>query len=331
MTGGADGREKPMKTERRHDLGTNDLARWTAVRIERIKPYTTLLVTALIVLLGMAAVGSVWNSNSESQQELAWSEFAMALNTDDFELKKMHQIASDDLYSGTDMQEWAFATWADQQLSLAAQTYLVDRDSSLERLQQIVGIYELLAESSGDQQLRNRARYGLAQVYELQNRLEEARSQYDLVKGDFELIARSRADHLLASEAEETYNWLAIAELPRRAIPGGPGIPGSRPAFEADYPDASDGLLDLGPKSLAEVFGTRDSDDAEDRYSTEDSTTEKESFDDLFDDEPDNGEAETSETDAIPETQPPADTEASTETTEPAAEESPATEESVEP
>jgi hypothetical protein len=322
LPSGADGRENLMKTERRHDLGTNELAHWTAGWIERIKPYSSLLVTALIVLLGTAVVGSIWNSASQSQQERAWSAFAMAMNTSDFELKKVQQIASSDEYSGTDMQEWAFAAWADRQLSLASRSYLSNREASKERLQRIVGTYEQLAESSGDQQIRNRARYGLAQVYELQNRLEEARSQYDLVQGDYEAIARSRADHLMAPGMEETYNWLATAELPRRAFPDGPGTPGSRPAFEADFPDASKGPLDLGPKSLEEIFGTGDTDDSEDRYSTEGSAEEKERFEDLFEDEPTDGEAE------APESESPAETDTST---EPADTESSATEDTVEP
>jgi hypothetical protein len=302
-----------MKTERRHDLGTNELARWTTVWIEKIKPYSNLLLIVLIAVCGMAVVSSIWNTASESKQEEAWSAFVIAANTDDIEMAKMREVAMNDVFSGTAMQEWAFATWADRQLLLASQAYLIDRTTSLERLQQIVGVYEQLAESSGDAQLRNRARYGLAQVYELQNRLDEARSQYDQVQGDLETLARTRADHLLTTGVKESYEWLASAELPRRTFPGGPGIPGSKPAFEVDLPDASGGSLNLGGNSLEQILGGSNDGDSEDRYGTDDSSTEKENFEDLFGDEPADDET------APDESEESAEAEQATETTEPPA------------
>ena len=116
-----------MKTERRHDLGTNELARWTTVWIEKIKPYSNLLLVALIALCGMAVVSSMWNTAAESKQEEAWSAYVIAANTGRMEMAEMKTLAMNDEYSGTTMQEWAFATWADRQLLLASQAYLFNR------------------------------------------------------------------------------------------------------------------------------------------------------------------------------------------------------------
>ncbi|MCH8839192.1 MAG: hypothetical protein IH831_00660 [Planctomycetes bacterium] len=275
-----------MKTERRHDLETNELARWAAAKIEKIKPYSTQLVGGVVVLLGMAVVGSMWSSVSESQQEAAWDAYALAVNTSDMEMDNLQRVATNDAHAGTVMQEWAFATWADRQLALASQAYLIDRTDTKERLRRVVSVYEQLAESAGDEQLRNRARYGLAQVYEMQNRLDDARRQYDLVQGDLEAIARVRADHMLAPGVQEAYDWLATAELPRRALRDAPGTPGSRPAFEAELPDTSSVPLNLGTRSLEEIFGRPSEGESQDRYETSSAPAEKESFEDIFGETP---------------------------------------------
>ncbi len=275
-----------MKTERRHDLGTNDLARWVTGWIEKIKPYSTLLVSGVVVLLGTLVVGSMWSSVSESEQAAAWDAYALAINTSDMEMHDMQRVATDDDHAGTVMQEWAFATWADRQLTLASQAYLIDRTVTEERLRRVVSVYEQLAESAGDEQLRNRAHYGLAQVYEMQNRLDDARRQYDLVQGDLEAIARVRADHMLAPGVQEAYDWLATAELPRRALQDALGTPGSMPPFEVELPDASSLPLNLGTRSLEEIFGGPSEGESQDRYETGSAPTEKESFEDIFGETP---------------------------------------------
>lgn len=276
-----------MKTERRHDLESNELARWTAAKIEKIKPYSTLLVSGVVVLLGTVVVGSMWNSVSESEQEAAWDAYALAVNSSELEiLDKLWKIATDDTHAGTVMQEWAFAAWADRQLALASQAYLIDRTYAKELLLRVVSVYEQLAESAGDEQLRNRARYGLAQVYEMQNRLDDARRQYDLVQGDLEALARVRADHMLAPGVQEAYDWLATVELPRSALQGAPGTPGIMPPFEVDLPDASSVPLNLGTRSLEEIFGGPSAGEAEDRYETSGPPAEKESFEEIFGETP---------------------------------------------
>jgi len=285
-----------MKTKQRQYLETNELARWAAARIEKIKPYSTLLVSGVIVLLGAVVVGSMWSSVSESQQEAAWDAYALAVNTSDMEMIDMQRVATDDAHHGTVMQEWAFAIWADRQLALASQAYLIDRTVTEERLRRVVSVYEQLAESAGDEQLRNRARYGLAQVYELQNRLDDARRQYDLVQGDLEPIARVRADHMLAPDVQEAYDWLATAELPRSTLQDAPGTPGSRPPFEAELPDASSVPLNIGTRSLEEIFGGPSEGESQDRYKTSSAPAEEESFEDVFGETPPDESAAPAET-----------------------------------
>ena len=290
-----------MKTERRHDLETNELARSATVWIEKIKPYSTQLVGIAVVLLGLWVVSSVWGAMSASEDEAAWDAYGLAMSTADLEMTNMQRLANSDLYQGTPMQEWAFAAWADRQLYLATRLYLVDRAEAKERLGRIVGIYEQLSTNAGDEQLRNRARFGLGRVYELQDKLEKAGEQYDQVKGDLEPLARLYADRLLTPEAKETYAWLDTAKLPRRSLEGAPGTPGSRPAFDAEVPNATADPSGLNMKTLEDILGFPSDASDENRYGDDaEAASEAEDTDEA---ESDSEDAETAEVEVSEETE----------------------------
>ncbi len=266
-----------MKTERRHDLETNELARKVTRWIETIKPYSTQLVGGAVLVLGIAFMSSMWGSISQSKEQAAWDAYVLAFNFTggDIELMGLQKVANDEAYEGTAMQEWAYVTWADRQLILASHAYLIDRDSAQDRLRRVLGIYEQLASGAGDTNVMNRARFGLARVYEMQGKVEEARSQYALVEGELESIAADRATQLESESAQEAIAWLASAELPRRNLQNAPGVPGSRPEFNAPLPSASPPSSGLGTRSLQDVLGEfGDESAADDRYSSEDSSSE---------------------------------------------------------
>lgn len=250
-----------MKTERRHELETNALAQNATEWIERIKPYSAQLVGLLVLLLGAWVISSVWNSLSASQDEAAWDAYAQALNSSDAELMNMKRVADDELHAGTEMQEWAYAAWADRQLWIASRQYLSERELALERAKQIQTVYEELAANAGNEQLQNRARFGLARVYELQGNLDQAVAEYDQVRGDLEPIARLYADRLHTPETKKAYEWLAKAELPRRAATG---LPGGVPLFDTEMP-AADGA-GLNVNTLEEILGIGDEKAADERY-----------------------------------------------------------------
>ena len=258
-----------MKTERRHDLETNELAVRLTGWIDWIKPHTGIIAGALVLLFGIMAVSSYWSTQSDSNRQAAWNEFSVAYDTTDPELMSLRKVADKEEYSGTPMREWAYITWADRQLRLASDEYLINRDSALDRLRQIQGTYEDLSAGVFDVVVQNRARFGLARVYELQNKPEEARKQYSIVQGDLQSIASQRATQLESSKVEESVAWLATADLPRRSTNLG-GASGVRPNFEADLPRASQGGTVSVSRSLEEILGSAVEDaSGEDRYESE--------------------------------------------------------------
>jgi len=256
-----------MKNERRHDLETNELAAGLTQWIKKFKPYTGQMITGLILLIGVYIGLAIWDSYGAQRERDAWDAFALASDTNDRELKGLQRVAGDEKHAGTKMQEWAYVGWADRQVLLAQQTYLIDRESANDRLRNALGIYEGMASDASDPQVRNRARFGLARVYELQNKLEEARQQYLLVRGDLEPQAGERAKQLESEEVREACNWLATAELPRRDLTGGQGTIGARPDFDAATPSADAGAA---PKSLEDLLGEFNSETpSEERYEKE--------------------------------------------------------------
>ena len=305
-----------MKTERRHDLETNDLARHAAVWIEKLKPHSSTIFGTIIVIFGLVIVISLWGGSTNLKQQAAWDKYAKALLADDPEFFELQKISTDESFAGTPMQEWAQITYADRQTGLATAGFFIDREGTQERLESVAGIYESLITTAKVEEILNRAHYGLGRVYELQNRLEEAREQYDQVAGAYKLLASNRSEELLKPEVQESYKWLAEAKMPKRS---GSGATGAKPAFEAPLPsggfDASsiEDILGLSGDDSKEEKAEEDT-DAEDK--TEQPTFE---LDEIFMEE--GTEAEQPEGESAADT--PADdateseTEAETESTEP--------------
>jgi hypothetical protein len=246
-----------MNTERRHELESNALAHGITTWSDRLRPYTSAALAILAALLGVYIVASLWNNYQSSRDQAAWHEFELALFEGDGEARGLQRLANSEDYQGTEMQEWAYMSWADRQLRLASELYLRDREEAKKKLTSVEGIYEQFADNASSSELKNRARLGLARVSEMQGDVAEAKAQYALVDGALAQLAEERIKQLEAKPASETIEWLATVELPKRTPPTGPGIPGTRPGFEAVPPaaDAKSGLNFDTTQSLEDILG----------------------------------------------------------------------------
>ena len=266
--------EYDMKTERRHDLETNDLARHTAEWIEKLKPHTSQIFGTVLAVAGVLILVYLWTSTSDSQEQAAWTDYALAIESDDPDAFDLQKVATNEAYAGTSMQEWASAAWADLQTAVATQTFLRDRESAEQRLSEAEPVYLELIQSAKDEQIRNRAHYGLGRVYQMLDRLDEAQEHFDSVGGDYQAIAQARAEQLLDPEFQDACKWLATAELPKREPTG---VSGDKPAFEAELPDAGG----VSARSLEDILGFTGGDD--DRYG--DQGPEEGELDEIFQEE----------------------------------------------
>jgi hypothetical protein len=258
-----------MKSERRHTLEENTLAKELTTWSDRLGPYMGAIWTAIAVLAVAYVAGSLWNTYRGNQERAAWDEYEQALLSSDVELKQLFQAANGGDHSGTEMQEWAYVAWADRQLAIAARSYLVNREDANKRVKEIAGIYEELAENADRTEVRNRARLGLARVNEMQGRLDVAKQQYGKVEGALATVADARIKALEKPKAEEITKWLTTAELPKRTPPSGPGTPGARPGFEAATPAADPATGLDSSQSLEEILGALGDDAPGGRYEGE--------------------------------------------------------------
>ncbi len=245
-----------MKTERRHELGENTLARELNTWGDRMRPYTSAILAIVAALLGVYIVASLWNSYRATRDRAAWDDYQLAVFQDDYEHKSLQRLAVSEDHEGTDMQEWAMIGWADRQLRRAAELYFVNRDEANDRVTDVIGIYEGLADNSSHPEIRNRAQLGLARAYEIKNDLKQARVHYERVEGALSTVAQQRSQQLESKQVEESANWLATVELPKPSTPTGPGTPGSRPGFEATAPLTDPaGASGAAASSMSEIFG----------------------------------------------------------------------------
>jgi hypothetical protein len=258
-----------MKTEHRHELATNSLARNLEIWIEKLRPHASTILLAIGALVGAYAVGSIWSARSSSQEQRAWETYQRALLDGDADYSSVRDAAQNEDLAGSTMQEWAYVAWADRQLLRAANQYLTNREAAKSDLADAAAIYQQYTGDAAEPSVRSRAQLGLARVAELQNRIDEAKRYYAQVEGPMQPVAEARLKELETNsdEIKEATAWLASAEAPRSAPPTGPGLPGIRPDFDATLPPADGAPPADQAQTMEDIFGgLGDEDPAEPRY-----------------------------------------------------------------
>ena len=114
----------PMKTERRHDLETNLLARKLAGWVEHVKPFSNATGVVAIALV-VALVGWFFlNSQTANRESVAWDDYFLATLGRPIEPAKLQATAQQ--HSGSSVAHWAnltssrlgSSTWISRALSL---------------------------------------------------------------------------------------------------------------------------------------------------------------------------------------------------------------------
>jgi tetratricopeptide (TPR) repeat protein len=253
-----------MKSEHRHELETNALAHRLEVFIERYRPFASQIVGVLIAVVAVIVIGSYLLGSSSTRNSETWDTFNRVVTSSSLgsptSLDELHRTAQE--YPGTPMQQIADLIWADAQVYGASRHYLGERAKALESLNTAASAYEAILQSSKDEQLTSRARLGLARIYEMQNKLDKAREEYGKVTGPSAFYAKAQIERLEKPEVQETYAWLATAQMPASKAPAGPGTPGQRPEFspgELNLPAAGPAT---GPAAAPKAEDTKAANDA---------------------------------------------------------------------
>ena len=231
-----------MKTERRHDLETNYLARKLAAGIECIKPYSSVTT---VVVVGLIAVVGGWfflRSQATGREAAAWNEYFLATVNASTDPAKLRETAQH--HNGSSVAYWANLALADSQLLAGTEALFSDKTLAKKSLNDALATYRKVVESSGAADpIRERARFGMARSFEAMGDIDKAREHYLTVRGTFASLSKARAEALDRPSSRRFYDWFANAQPPAPPMTGLPGIPGQRPLF--DVPSGDD-ILDSG-------------------------------------------------------------------------------------
>lgn len=226
-----------MKTERRHELETNELAQQLARGIDVVKPYSKAVTGVTLAVLVVVVAYLMLGRQSTASQEAGWNDYWLASLSGRVSPEDLESVA--DAHRGTSVEDWARLSAADVELEIGTRLLFRDKAEGRRRLLNAEDMYAALRNNSGLDAVRQRATYGMARVYEALGRLDDAEQAYAEVEGAFQGLAAARAEFLRERQVRSFYDWFAEAEPPVPDLSSQPGIPGTRPDVSID------GLEDL--------------------------------------------------------------------------------------
>lgn len=222
-----------MKTERRHELATNDLADWIGDKVEELKPYSTAIWATVLAVTVLVFAAVYWSRKSEAKLEQGWDRYFQARTQES--LDELRNVADADPKSPAGL--WARSTLGDRRLAEGVNLLFENRGDAQEALKEAVDSYEyVLKNAPAGSLLAERATFGLGEAFESQNELDQAREQYESLKakwpgGAFSAEADRRLGDLERSTTKSFYDWFAKQE-PKRKPAAGALTPGKTPDFD---------------------------------------------------------------------------------------------------
>ncbi len=220
-----------MKTERRHELQTNVLADTLGRWIVAVKPYTTLIVGSLVVLVIAVAAWNVLAWLASNNREAAWGEFNVARDKyvtakrqGSSELALVEAVEDVktviDNNKETPVARWAELMLGNHFLGVGVDQMFNNRDKASDSLATAAGYYTDATESK-EKELEQRAYFGLGKAREGQGDLEKAIKAYDAAakawpNGPLTETAKRYSERLKKPETREFYVWYA-KQNPQRA------------------------------------------------------------------------------------------------------------------
>jgi tetratricopeptide (TPR) repeat protein len=229
-----------MKAEHRHELQTNELAAWLEDTLEKLKPYTRLIVGLAVALLVILGVYTYAGALKQRGQAEASDQYVTALNSLSMNGDQdLRQVV--DRYRGTQPAVLAQLVLAEAQLSDGTNELYTNKPAAREKLSRAAGDFNAAEQATLDPMLRAWALYGQGRSYESMGTLERARTAYQTLIKDYPdsaLVdsARNHLDQLDRGSIKDFYDWFAKQE-PRPTAPDkSTGVPGFKPPFDLSEP-----------------------------------------------------------------------------------------------
>lgn len=245
-----------MKTARRHELQTNELADWLGDVLKTAEQYSRAIIASVVAVAVIAGLYAYQRYQSAAREAQLWDSYFRAYDLGG--AKEMADLA--EKYGETLAGQWARLNLADTELAEGTSQLFEDRAKATESLGKAVDHYQRLRKSAREPALQERATLGLARAYESQGRLEQAREEYKQLlarwpNGVYADFVQSRLADLERDSTKAFYDWFARQEK-KSPVAGEPGTPGHRLPFDpgslpAEPPDVGSSIHFGQPKPPA--------------------------------------------------------------------------------
>jgi hypothetical protein len=222
-----------MKSEERHKLHENALAKSLADVVESVRPYTNAILAVILLVVVVFTVWRWWQRQSESVAATAWDTvYAAVAQNDAGALDKIAEQSH-----GTEVASWAAVLSGDMHLAAGCQQLFTSKATAGAELRKAVDKYNQVRNESRTPTLRERATFGLARANEAlsgtrqsEGELPKAIQYYEEVtknwpKGTYAGAAQKRLDELKDKDsgAQKFYDRFAQYDPQPAMTPGGPG------------------------------------------------------------------------------------------------------------
>ena len=207
-----------MKSERRHELQTNELAVRLNDWIKKIGPYKNLIIGGLILVLVAIMLVPYLMSMDQQRQAAAWTDFfSLAMEQRDDETIGEGLMTVAKTHSDTKAGRWAAAAAGNRYLQDAISKALISRDQSRRSYNLAKDSFQFVVDGAVDPILIQRGLMGLAQCHEALGELDDAIAMYQQLAEKYPesilaATAEKNAARLSTDEAAEWYDWFASYE-----------------------------------------------------------------------------------------------------------------------
>jgi hypothetical protein len=186
-----------MKSEQRHELQQNSLARWLNDAGEWCRVNAPLLV-GVVVGAALVIIGvTYFRHQSEARTTDEWTQFFAAAQRDD--TVKLQSLGTK--FAGDTPGQLAKLLLADTALNSGVELMSSDREEAEKKLNDAKNLYAEVRSAASEPLLKQRAVFGLARYYESVGLLEESTKEYQTIvkdwpDGPFTEIAKRKIEYL---------------------------------------------------------------------------------------------------------------------------------------
>ncbi len=151
-----------MKSEERHRLQENVLAKSLKGVVEAITPYANAILAVILLVVVLFGVWKWWQTQSAHAAAGAWENLYAAVAAND--TAALDRVVEQN--QGAEVASWAAILAGDMHLTSGCQDLFTNKATAGQELRKAVDKYMKVRSESRTPALRERATYGLGRAYE---------------------------------------------------------------------------------------------------------------------------------------------------------------------